>query len=800
MAHQATPAAYRCGDYTIIPAERRLLRAGEPLELEAKVFDLIVMLIENRDRALDKRTLAEALWGRRPVTDTALSQLVYKARRAFDDDGERQATIRTVYGRGLQWAAPTECLAAEPATAEPAVPVAEPAPTASAGAAPARRPARRARWLAAVGVLVLAAAVAALLALLSRQAPAPPLRLAMLPVENATGDASLDWVRNGLPGLIGSLIGETGAVDVGDALQTARAANFAPVGDASPQDRLRHATGATVVVGGRLRRIGENLYELALQVDGGGAAAHGDRLVVSATDVATLGVNAAPRILRLLGLQPPPARPESGPHGEDYFAQTFARGLDLAAQGDWTRAKPYFALCVQNAPDFLPAQLRLGEAEANTRDLARSDATLARLAEAAAQHEMPSLQAAALLALAENQFRRGDRRAALALIDRARGPAEQGADPEVRARLHLMAAQALAILERAPESAQDLRRGRELIERYGLRQRLAYLAHTEGLIAETRRDFPAQQAAAHRALAAAEALGDERTAIGQTYLLGRMLSWQERPFEALPLLVRAWQRAREAQMLHTQVVSGVEMAWVLAETGLYAEACAVTGTVLAALHDQSNRYWKAVATAADARCRRAGGDAAAGLAGYRAAWPLVDPREDPQLAALVLRYQALAAFVAEPAALPAIRTHLAQVATETDPAVFLHAGRLVDALAAAAAGERAAALAALEAERDDPDRDDPQRNEFNRVALRIAIAGGDPAVAALVTAGFDPDANNDAEVLRLFAEWSAAHGQGTAAERARARRADLERRAREALAAIEFTLPPPDTGPDGSGR
>jgi len=789
MAHPATPAAYRCGDFTIVPAERRLLRRGEALELEAKVFDLIVLLIEHRDRALDKRALAEALWGRRPVSETALSQLVYKARRALDDDGERQAMIRTVYGRGLQWAAPTETVAPEPAEPPGADPVG--AADQDETALVPRRPARRRTFLAAAALALAAAVFAAVV--LPWPNPAPPAatpRIAFLPIENATGDPALDWVRNGLPGLIGSLVAESGTVDAGDALQGARAGNFVPVGDGSAQERLRHATGADLVVEGRLRRIGDGLYELGLRIDGGGALARDGRLVVSAADVATLGVNAAPRILRLLGLHAPPARSDAGAHGEDYFAQTFARGMDLATQGDWTRAKPYFALCVQSAPDFLPARLRLGEAEANTRDLARSDVTLAELVDAAAARELPNLQAAALLALAENQFRRGDRSAALALIERARVPAERGGDPDLRARGDLMAAQALAILERPAESARQLLRARELIETHGLRQRLAMLAHTEGLIAETRRDYPAQYAAARRALAAAEAIGDERTAIGQTYLLGRMLSWQERPLEALPLLVRAWQRAIDAQMLFTQVSSGVELAWVLVETGLYAEACALTGTLLETLRDQSNRYWSAIATAADARCRRTGGDAAGGLAAYRAAWPLVDVQEDPSLAALVLQYEALSAFVAEPAALAQIHARLCQVvAAAKTPDTYRHAARLIEALAAAAGGDREAAAAALRAERDDPDRDDPQRNELSRVALHIALAGDDATIAALASDGFDPLTSHDAEVLRLYAQWSEAHGDRQVAERAQQRRADLERGARETLAAIEFALP-----------
>src|SRR5690349_13305297 len=118
--HAGEPArtTWVCGEYTIVPACRQLLRAGKPVDLEAKVFDLIVLLVENRARAVGKQEVVAALWGHRPITDAALSQLLYKARRALEDDGDRQAVIRTVYGRGLQWVAPVTPAAAAPPGAE----------------------------------------------------------------------------------------------------------------------------------------------------------------------------------------------------------------------------------------------------------------------------------------------------------------------------------------------------------------------------------------------------------------------------------------------------------------------------------------------------------------------------------------------------------------------------------------------------------------------------------------------------------------------------------------------------------
>ena len=81
---------YRIGDYSIDLAAREIRRGDVSVDVEAKVFDLIALLLDQRDRALSKREINDTLWGQRPVTDAALSQLLSKARRALGDDGESQ--------------------------------------------------------------------------------------------------------------------------------------------------------------------------------------------------------------------------------------------------------------------------------------------------------------------------------------------------------------------------------------------------------------------------------------------------------------------------------------------------------------------------------------------------------------------------------------------------------------------------------------------------------------------------------------------------------------------------------------
>lgn len=102
---QPTPVVTgrRYGAFVLKPTARRLLREDTELKVEDRVFDLIMLLLQHRDRALDRREIIDTLWGSPPISDATLRQLVHKARRALDDDGERQGVIRTLYGRSLQW-------------------------------------------------------------------------------------------------------------------------------------------------------------------------------------------------------------------------------------------------------------------------------------------------------------------------------------------------------------------------------------------------------------------------------------------------------------------------------------------------------------------------------------------------------------------------------------------------------------------------------------------------------------------------------------------------------------------------
>jgi len=104
----------RFGACELDAATRSLARHGEPVHVQARVFDLLVFLIERHDRVVSSDELLDTLWGGVAVTPSSLSRAIYKARLAVGDDGEKQGVIATVRGRGFRFVAPVrrEALAA----------------------------------------------------------------------------------------------------------------------------------------------------------------------------------------------------------------------------------------------------------------------------------------------------------------------------------------------------------------------------------------------------------------------------------------------------------------------------------------------------------------------------------------------------------------------------------------------------------------------------------------------------------------------------------------------------------------
>ncbi|MGE5534903.1 MAG: winged helix-turn-helix domain-containing protein, partial [Acidobacteriota bacterium] len=82
---------------------RELCRGSEPVPIEPQVFDLLVYLVQNRDRVVTKDDLIASVWGGRIVSDSTLTSRINAARKAIGDSGEQQRLIRTIARKGIRF-------------------------------------------------------------------------------------------------------------------------------------------------------------------------------------------------------------------------------------------------------------------------------------------------------------------------------------------------------------------------------------------------------------------------------------------------------------------------------------------------------------------------------------------------------------------------------------------------------------------------------------------------------------------------------------------------------------------------
>ncbi len=196
-------AGYRFGPFALDPRSGDLSRNGRPVRLQEKPRSLLLALVERRGELVGRRELHERLWPNDTFVDfeDGLNAAMSKLREALDDDSQSPKYIETVRGRGYRFVAEVEVIGeTETLSPEPSVPLA-PEPWPETPAMPPPFPAERMGLVTKIMAVMLSACIAAggvLLFVRWRTAQARPVSIAVLPFANMTGDASRDYICNGI--------------------------------------------------------------------------------------------------------------------------------------------------------------------------------------------------------------------------------------------------------------------------------------------------------------------------------------------------------------------------------------------------------------------------------------------------------------------------------------------------------------------------------------------------------------------------------------------------------------------------
>src|SRR5271167_4015041 len=128
------------GAFELFPSERRLCSAGKPVELGARAFDLLLVLVEQQGRLVSKNTLLERVWPRLVVDENNLPAQIAALRRVLG-----AGAIHTVPGFGYRLE--LEVSASESTASAPLV-------SATRGREPPRFPVPRRAWPDRLGSMI----------------------------------------------------------------------------------------------------------------------------------------------------------------------------------------------------------------------------------------------------------------------------------------------------------------------------------------------------------------------------------------------------------------------------------------------------------------------------------------------------------------------------------------------------------------------------------------------------------------------------------------------------------------------
>ena len=249
---------YVFGPFRLDAETRVLLRAGEVVPLPPKAVETLLVLLRSAGQPVQKDALIRAIWPDAFVEENNLAHYISVLRKTLSNGEGDRVFIETIPKRGYRFVGEVKETVEDSAGATPAA-----TPAASPVGAPTQSRLTRRRLAAAVALTVVGAL--ALVWWLNRRGNVTPMfeSLAVLPLQNLSGDSGQDYVSDGLTESLVSEIAKIGGIRVISRTSVMRYRNAR-----KPLPQIAQELNAGAIIEGSVSRFGDRARVTVQLLDG----------------------------------------------------------------------------------------------------------------------------------------------------------------------------------------------------------------------------------------------------------------------------------------------------------------------------------------------------------------------------------------------------------------------------------------------------------------------------------------------------------------------------------------------------
>lgn len=337
---------FQFGEFRLDCDQFELLRAGQSLRIERKPMELLILLATRQGDLVTRDEIAQRLWGGEVFVDTehGINTAIRKIRYVLREDSEQPRFVQTVMGKGYRFlgaveeVGPASVQASEALASEP-----------QEGRANSRV------WLAvAVAAILLAMALTIGARVVkgrsvNREAVAEIHSLAVLPLDNLSGDKGQDYFADGMTDELTTMLAKDSTLRI-----VSRTSVMQYKGVHRPLREIAGALGVDGIVEGSVERSGDKVH-MTLQLIQGPSDTHvwAESYDRDANDLVSLPDDAAMEIAKR-------THSTAANHAQLRYVSPEAHDAYLHGRYIWyagsnEEAEKYFKKAVELQPDYAAA-------------------------------------------------------------------------------------------------------------------------------------------------------------------------------------------------------------------------------------------------------------------------------------------------------------------------------------------------------------------------------------------------------------------------------------------------------------